>query len=121
VLSTPASFGLDVPDDAGFARISPGRSLRLAPGAVVGATRPIAGRLAALGKTGSLRSHHWPITDFSWERYVTPVASQWMGAKRPGLSRAKPARPAIGPRAVATAPSETLLCDVKPLRASPGC
>jgi len=38
-LSTPASFGLDVPDDAGFARNSPGRSL-------------------TLGKTGSLRSHH---------------------------------------------------------------
>jgi len=32
VLSTPASFGLDVPDDAGFARNSPGRSLTLAPG-----------------------------------------------------------------------------------------
>src|SRR4051794_10423242 len=30
-------------------------------GAVVGATRPIAGRLAALGKTGSLRSH--PLAD----------------------------------------------------------
>ena len=44
VLDTPASFGLDVPDDARFARYSPGRSLRLAPGAVVGATRPIAGR-----------------------------------------------------------------------------
>jgi len=57
VLNTPASFGLDVPDDARFARKRPVRSLRLAPGAVVGATRPIAGRLAALGKTGSLRSH----------------------------------------------------------------
>ena len=42
--NTPASFGLDVPDDTGFARDSPGRSLSLAPGAVVGATRPIAGR-----------------------------------------------------------------------------
>jgi len=27
------------------------------------------------------------MTEFSWEPYVTPVASQWMGAKRPGLSR----------------------------------
>src|SRR3954449_6239357 len=44
------------------------------------------------------------MTDVSWERYVTPVARQWMGAKRPGLSRAKPARPAIGPMAVTTAP-----------------
>jgi len=32
VLNTPASFGLDVPDDARFARYSPGRSLSLAPG-----------------------------------------------------------------------------------------
>jgi len=31
-LDTPASFGLDVPDDAGFARYSPGCSLTLAPG-----------------------------------------------------------------------------------------
>ena len=76
VLSTPASFGLDVPDDASFARHSPGRSLPLAPGAVVGATRPIAGRLAARGKTGSLRSHHWLMTDVSWEHDVTAGASQ---------------------------------------------
>src|SRR4051812_14339617 len=54
----PGKFGLDVPDDASFARNSPGRSLTLAPGAVVGATRPIAGRRAARGKTGSLRSRH---------------------------------------------------------------
>src|SRR5688572_11162109 len=44
------------------------------------------------------------MTDVSWERYLAPVASQSMGAKRPGLSRAKPARPAIGPMAVTTAP-----------------
>jgi len=32
------------------------------------------------------------MTDFSWERYVTRVANHWMGAQRPGLSRAARAR-----------------------------
>ena len=102
VLFTPANFGPDVPDDARFARNAP-CSLR-SPGAVVGAIRPIAGRLAALGKTGSLRSHRQPMTDASGAAPVTSVASKWMGAQRPGLSRAKPALPAIGPMAVTTAP-----------------
>jgi len=44
VLSTPASFGLDVPDDAGFARKTPRSLADARTGAVVGATRPIAGR-----------------------------------------------------------------------------
>jgi len=44
------------------------------------------------------------MTDLSWERYLTQDANHVTGAKRPGLSRAKPARPAIGPMAVTTAP-----------------
>jgi len=56
VLDTPASFGLDVPDDVRCAH-SPAAARCARAAGVVGATRPIAGRLAALGRTGSLRSH----------------------------------------------------------------
>jgi len=84
VLDTPASFGLDVPDDAGFARNSPrmladARTLGLSsgppgrsPGASLRSERP--GRCAPI---------RWPMADFSWERRLTKLTGSLRSHHQP--------------------------------------
>src|SRR4051794_36906668 len=118
---TPASFGLGCLRRRSLRSQTP-RSLAAArTGAVVGATRPIAGRLAALGKTGSLRSLHlhtvgadrkgdhgqlWggsaATRSIAGEARAPRDRPSWpWRPRRSEPTRAKPARPAIGPMAVA--------------------
>ena len=73
MLSTPASFG---PQSVATLASLAGAVARWGSlGAVATARRPIAGRLAALGKPGRFAPIHQPTTEVGWERFLTQVAS----------------------------------------------